>query len=106
VSFRFLALSPPQFDALRQHRPDVMSRPSRGRPGQVTGVFDLCENEDYAWMKPFIAAHEIPFTDYGLFVSISTSSDSEIVRVPQFASDIYREIGGVLDFSFTVLADE
>jgi hypothetical protein len=63
VSFRFLALSPPQFDALRQHRADVTSRPARGRAGRVTGGFDLCEDGDYAWMKPFIALVSFALTD-------------------------------------------
>jgi len=106
VSFRFLTLSPEELDVLRDFCPDVTSRPARGREGRVTGIFDLREGEDYGWIKDFIKTHSIATTEHGLFVSISTSSDSDIVRVPQFAVELIREVGGVIDFSFTVLADD
>jgi hypothetical protein len=72
----------------------------------VTGVFDLYESRDYSWIIGFIVQHNIAPTDYGLFISISTSNDSEISTVPQFAADLYRQTGGVIDVSFTVLSDD
>jgi hypothetical protein len=105
-AFRFLALSPAHLNQLRQICADVVSRSARKREGLVTGVFDLRAGVDYSWIKQFIDEHRIPERDYGLFVSISTSSDSEIVSLPQFAADIFRQVGGGIDFSFTVLSDE
>jgi hypothetical protein len=106
ISFRFLALSSTELDELRQSRPDVISRSARGREGRLTGVFDLRAGEDYQWLKGFINCHNISPETYGLFMSVATSSDSEIISVPRFAVDLVREIGGVIDFSFTVLSDE
>lgn len=106
LGFRFFALSPAQLDELRNVCPDVQSRPARKREGLVTGALNLRPDADYSWLKSFIDERNIPDCDYGLFVSVSTSSDSEIVRLPQFAADIFRQVGGVIDFSFTVLSDE
>ncbi len=106
VAFRFLALRQSHLDELREIHPGVVSRPARKRDGLVTGVFDLQVAVDYSWIKPFIEQRQIPESDYGLFVSISTSSDSEIVSLPKFAADIFRRVGGGIDFSFTVLSDE
>lgn len=105
-AFRFLALSPAQLKELCEVCAEVVSRPARKKDGFVTGVFDLYADRDYSWVRPFIEEHGIPECDYGLFVSVSTSSDSEIVSVPQFVADIFRSVGGGLDFSFTVLSDE
>jgi hypothetical protein len=106
LGFRFFALSPTQLDELRQVWPDVESRPARRREGLVTGALTLRPNTDYSWLKSFITQHGIPESDYGLFVSVSTSSDSEIVRLPQIAAEIFRQVGGQIDFSFTVLSDD
>jgi hypothetical protein len=106
LSFRFFSLSPTELEALREFHTNVESRRARGREGRVTAVFELREGEDYGWLKDFAKRHNIAATEYGLFVSISTSSDSEIVRVPQFAIDLIREVGGIIDFSFTVLSND
>jgi hypothetical protein len=106
VAFRFLALLPAHLDELREIHPGVVSRPARKREGLVTGVFDLQSGVDYSWIGGFIDQRQIPESDYGLFVSISTSNDSDIVSLPQFAADIFRHVGGGIDFSFTVLSEE
>lgn len=106
VAWRFLALSPAQLTSLRRHCPDAISRPSRGREECVTGVFDLHESADYHWIGEFIEQHGIARHEYGLFVSISTSSDSEIVQVPEFALELVRKFGGMVHFSFTVLSED
>jgi hypothetical protein len=106
VAWRFLALSPAQLTSLRRHCPDAISRASRLREGCVTGVFDLHEGVDYDWIGTFIEEHAIASDQYGLFVSISTSSDSEIVLTPGFAVELVRKFGGVVHFSFTVLSED
>jgi hypothetical protein len=105
-AFRFLALSPAHLNELREICPEAVSRPVRKREGLVTGVFDLRDDVDYSWIGSFIEERRISENDYGLFVSVSTSSDSEIISLPQFVADIFRKVGGGLDFSFTVLSDE
>ena len=106
LGFRFFALSLAQLDELRTICSGVQSRPARKREGLVTGAFTLHEEADYSWVKRFIEECNIPESDYGLFVSISTSRDSEVVRLPAMAAEIFRRVGGQIDFSFTVLADE
>ena len=106
IGFRFFALSPAQLDELRKVCPDAQGRPARKREGFIVGSFTLHAGGDYSWLKPFIQACQIPACDYGLFVSVSTSSESAIVRLPEFAADIFHDVGGVMDFSFTVLSDE
>lgn len=105
-AFRFLALSPVTLEALRKLCPEAISRPVRKREGMVTGVFDLDGDHDYTWIKSFIDQHQIPECDYGLFVSVSTDSDSEIISLPKFAAEIFRAVGGGIDFSFTVLSED
>ena len=104
-AFRFLALSSSSLEELRKICPQAISRPVRRREGLVTGVFDLQVDQDYSWVKAFIAKHLVSENDYGLFVSVSTDSDSEIVSLPKFAADLFREVGGGIDFSFTVLSE-
>ncbi len=38
---------------------------------------------------------------YGLFISIVTESDSEILEIPPAYVDLSRKIGGKIEFSFT-----
>jgi hypothetical protein len=105
ISFRFFALTAEDLAHLRHHRPDARSRPSRFREGCVTGVFDLEPAGDYSWLDGYVQERSICRDESGLFVSVSTSSDSEIVRIPDYAIALVRAVGGVVDFSFTVLSD-
>ncbi len=105
VSFRFFALSASQAAELLNLRPDATSRPARGRKGCVIGTFVLEAGVNYDWIARFIEQNKIPEEDYGIFVSISTSSDSDVVRLPRFAAELSRSLGGVIDFSFTSLPE-
>ena len=48
----------------------------------------------------FIREQQIPSAKYGLWISLITSRDNDGIRVPQFAIELLRKIGGQLDFSF------
>jgi hypothetical protein len=106
IGFRFLALTEQALVELREFQDAVMSRSSLTNPGFVTGGFDLNEEKSYDWIGPFVAKHGIDESDYGLFVSLRTDSDSDMVTIPDFALNLSREIGGEIAFSFTVLSDE
>jgi hypothetical protein len=106
IAFRFLSLTPAERDSLLRLSSDIESRPARGIEGRVTGIFALNEGVDYGWIGRFITEHNISKTDYGLFISISTSRDSDLVRVPDFATDLFRVLGGVIDFSFTSISED
>lgn len=41
--------------------------------------------------------------EFGVYVSLVTDRDSDGVHLPEFISSFYHEIGGSLDFSFTML---
>lgn len=95
-----------ELDALREHCADARSRPARAREGRVTAVFSLRAGVDYTWLAEFIERHEISEEEYGLVFAVSTSFPSGVVRAPAFAAKLHRKVGGVLDFSFTVLTEE
>jgi hypothetical protein len=46
----------------------------------------------------------IPDSEYGIFVSIATAHDSEIVEVPAFVLALHRRVGGKVEFSFTFIS--
>lgn len=106
IGFRFLVLTDQALVELRGFQEGVMSRPSRSAPGFVTGGFDLVEGRNYDWIGPFIAKHSLDASYYGLFVSLATDNDSDIMDVPHFALTLSRSVGGEISFSFTVLSED
>ena len=103
--FRFGSLSEAQAHALREHCPSVEVRPRRDTPGRFVGSFSLSLTDNYDWLQPFVQEGNISDSEYGLFVSLVTRHDSEIVSLPPFVLDLHRRVGGGIDFSFTVVFD-
>lgn len=103
--FRFTSLSEVQVQALQAHCVNVEVRPKRNRSGQFVASFQLSHTSAYDWLPSFIKDCNIGDSEYGLFVSLVTSYDSEIVTLPAFVLDIHRRVGGQIEFSFTMVSD-
>ena len=53
----------------------------------------------------FIKKHQIQSTDYGIFISLSTSKKSEEVKIPRNILSFYRRFGGQIDFSYIFIEE-
>lgn len=106
VGFRFFRLSKDQADEVAKLYPKVSIRPSRVSAEHYVVSWWLQETETYDWLMDFLAEAKLGYEDYGLFVSLRTDSDSDIIRVPQFALELSRRVGGVVDFSYTIIEQE
>ena len=102
--FRFMALSETQVQALRDYCVSAVVRPKRNRPGQFVASFRLSHASVYDWLPSFIQNYDIAASEYGVFVSLVTKHDSEIVTLPAFVLDVHRRVGGQIEFSFTVVS--
>lgn len=101
--FRFIALSESDLRTLREICAVVESRGKKNAPGRYVASFRLEEGHDYGWVREFVRGLRANESEYGIFVSLSTPHDSEIVTLPQFVLDLYRNVGGgKIEFSFTV----
>ncbi len=103
--FRFISLSETQVHALQGHLVDAQVRPSRNMPGRFVASFRLSPAGAYDWLPSFVQSCNIADSEYGVFVSLLTKHDSEIVTLPAYVLDVHRRVGGQIEFSFTVVAD-
>jgi hypothetical protein len=103
--FRFMSLTETQVHALRGHCISIEVRPKRNAPGQFVASFRLSSTGAYDWLPSFVRACNIADSDYGVFVSLLTKHDSEIVTLPAFVLDVHRLVGGQIEFSFTMVSD-
>ncbi|MBA3424478.1 MAG: hypothetical protein H0U04_08010 [Rubrobacter sp.] len=74
--------------------------PQYGAPEKYA-VWDLEEGADYRWIKDFVQMNGIDEDTYGVLISLVTEEESGKIRAPRFVIDLSREVGGVIDFSFT-----
>jgi hypothetical protein len=102
IGFRFMNLSRDVSDGLRALATNPTTvRPEHGQPDRYVVSFWLEPNIDYDWIQGAIHENRLDESQYGLFVSLVTESDSDIVAVPDFARELFRKVGGRLEFSFT-----
>jgi hypothetical protein len=104
--FRFGSLSEPQVHALKGLCGSVEVRPKRNVAGRFVASFRLDPARSYDWLPSFVRDGGFSGSEYGVFVSLVTGYDSEIVEVPAFVLDLHRQVGGKLEFSFTVVQIE
>jgi hypothetical protein len=102
--FRFLFLNDAQVAALKEHAPDAGARANRTRPDRLCGSFQLEAGQSYDWLPGLIRQWGVNEDEYGVFVSLVTEHDSEIVDVPPYVLDLHKRIGGQIWFSFTVVS--
>lgn len=102
--FRIAALSEAQTECVRRMAPAIETRPSRHQPSLFAVSFRLSPTDDYRWIDSFVRDQALTESTYGVFVSLVTSHDSEIVTMPQYILDLHRRIGGQMEFSFTVVS--
>ena len=103
--FRFMSLGETQVRALQDHCASVEMRPKRNSPGQFVASFRLSHASSYDWLPSFVQTCNIADSQYGMFVSLLTKHDSEIVTLPAFMLDLHRRVGGQIEFSFTMVSD-
>jgi len=64
--------------------------------------FDIVPKKDYSGLEQYLLMHKATM-HYGLWVSLGTNRDSDGVAIPKHICELYKRIGGTIDFSFTVL---
>jgi len=99
--FRFTRLARSQAEELASLGSGVRIQPKKDKPDEYVGWIDLEEGGEYGWILDFVERHRPGEEDYGLFVSLVTEIDTDIIRAPRFAMDLSRRAGGVVDFSYT-----
>jgi hypothetical protein len=106
IWFRFNGISEQQVLALQKAGSPLEVRPKKKSPSQFVVSLRLQDGRDYGWLGQVIADQGIPESKFGLFVSLVTKHDSEIVTLPPFALALSRRVGGLIEFSSTVGGDE
>ena len=104
--FRFTRLTRSQAEELASLGTGVEIKPKKDKPDEYVGVIPLEEGGEYGWIVDFVERHRPGEEDYGLFVSLVTEIDTDIIRAPRFALDLSRRAGGVVDFSYTYVEPE
>jgi hypothetical protein len=107
VSFRFVRLNREQAEKFASLHPDARINAKRKHEGEYVGWVDLeAGGGRYDWVESFAKELHPAADDYGLFVSLTTEIDTDIIRVPDFALDLSRRAGGVIDFSYTYVGPD
>ena len=101
--FRFESLSESQVRALRQHCGSVEVRPIGNVPDRFVASFQFDPVEKYDWLESFVRVGNISDSEYGVFVYVESTHPTPIVELPPFVVELYRRIGGRMEFSFTIL---
>lgn len=104
--FRFVSLSESQVSALRSDCGVLEVRPKRNAQGLFVASLRLNAETDYEWLPSFVKNYNIAESTFGVFISLATTHDSEIVTLPAFVLDLHRRTGGQIEFSFTVVSNE
>ena len=97
-SFRFLKAGSELVEAIRQHEPTAEIR-WRGEAATVS--FALCATKSYEWMRGISSSFGLASEDFGVFVSLVTEYDSEMVSLPPYILELTRVVGGHVVFSVT-----
>lgn len=106
LAFRFVGLTREQAERFASLHPDARINARRKHPGEYVGWIDLAAGVQYDWVETFIKDLRPAAEDYGLFVSLTTEIDTDMIRVPDFALDLSRRAGGVIDFSYTYVGPD
>ncbi len=106
VMFRFVRLTREQAKKFASLHPDARINAHHKHEGQYVGWVDLEAEGPYDWVETFAKDLRPAAEDYGLFVSLTTEIDTDIIRVPDFALDLSRRAGGVIDFSYTYVGPD
>lgn len=103
--FRFFGLNSSQAKEFEGLAGDIKVRRHKGVVENtfVVSMF-LEESSNYQWVITFLEKNKFAREDYGFFVSLRTDEDSAIMRMPTHAADLFRLVGGVIDFSFTSIS--
>jgi hypothetical protein len=103
--FRFTSLSEEQVSALRRHCPELEVRTKRNVKDLFVASFRLRPASNYQWLTTLLAKREIAEDTYGVFTSLVTNHDSEIVTLPPFVLELHKRTGGQIEFSFTMVPE-
>jgi hypothetical protein len=103
--FRFFHLSRGQGDKLRSHYfyDGIRAMANRDFPEQFVVSIPLTESLELAPICDFIRAEHLEESEYGVFISLLTELETAIVTVPGFVQRLVRDVGGKIEFSFTVI---
>lgn len=102
-SFRYLRADAALVEAILSHEPGAAVH-VRGE--KTTVVIRLREGGDYTWIREVNERFKLAPDRFGVWVSLVTEWDSEIVGLPPYAVDLVRLVGGRVEFSVTFIADD
>jgi len=101
--FRVIGLLPEQIRFMRDAMSNIPieDRQRKGRNDYVVSI-ELSSSDICAALRQNLMDNplKVPF---GIYVSLVTERDSDGLSIPQYICNFWKEIGGSLDFSFTVV---
>ncbi len=68
-----------------------------------TFVIPITNEQDAKKIKDKFYEFNIGNMEYGIWVSLVSELDEDGLKVPDYISELHRNIGGKLDFSFTIV---
>lgn len=101
--FRYLDAKPALVEAItgRESRAEVRKKGERS-----TVSFPLNPGESYEWISEINDRFNLAPECFGVFVSLLTEYDSEIVTLPRFVVDLVQLVGGRVEFSVTFVMED
>lgn len=82
----------------------VKSKERKDSQGTFVATFEINGADDPSWVVDFLLREGIPHDECGVFASLVTELDTDILSVPRHVVDFIRAVGvGGIDFSFTVV---
>ena len=108
-SFRILNLKPKIFDQFCKlaiiERIYYRVGRSWNDPKRFVVLWPFFQKMPSQRVMNFIKKHQIQPTDYGIFISLSTSKKSEEIKLPRNILSFYRRFGGQIDFSYIFIEE-
>lgn len=106
-SFRFVNLPPKETIKFREISNDWKPRIKKYKNLENFVItFQIAPNTSYHSLINFIKENKIERALYGFFISLETNSDMDGVHVPDYILDLYKKVGGNIDFSFIFINEE
>jgi hypothetical protein len=107
--FRILNLKPEIFDQFCKLAiiEKIYYRVGRfwNNPKRFVVLWPISEKTPSRRVMVFIKKYKIQSSDYGIFISLNASKQSEEVKIPRNILDFYKRFGGQIDFSYIFIEE-
>lgn len=101
-AMRFVEITSIDLDVIKALLQGVVIKARKWKDGpNYVVLIDIEPDSDLSALAQFIAERSMPESNFGVWASLVTESDSDGLCVPDYVLKWIRCIGGAVNFSFT-----